>query len=77
MPLSPVYDFIIKRIERGEDVIVDARHFSISQLMMLARAAFSNDVTLRLANGPFRVEDALAVRRAGRGHVERAGHRAA
>ncbi len=79
LPIFPnaVYDSIIKRIERGEDVTVDASYFDISQLMVLARAAFSNDVTLRLANGPFRVEDALAVRRAGRGHVERAGPRAA
>lgn len=79
IPTSPdfVYDSIIQRIERGEDVTVDANHFDISQLMMLARAAFTHDVTLRLANGPFRVEDALAVRRAGRGHVERAGPRAA
>jgi hypothetical protein len=78
-PTSPdvVYDSIIRRIEDGEDVTVDARHFDIAQLMMLARAAFSHDVKLRLMNGPFRVEEALAVRRAGRGHVEHAGQRAA
>jgi len=72
-----VYDSIIKRMERGEDVFVDASEFSIRQLMMLARSAYTHDVTLRITNGPFGMEEALAVQRAGRGHVERAGQRAA
>jgi len=37
---------------------------------MLARAAHAHRATLHLQNGPFRVEEALAVQRAGRGHVE-------
>lgn len=77
LALYLVYDSIIKRMKRGEDVLVNASEFSISQLMMLARSAYTHDVTLRLTNGPFRVEDALAVQRAGRGHVERSGQRAA
>lgn len=77
LPLYLVYDSVIERIRRGEDVLVNAAEFSISQLMMLARSAYTYDVTLHLTNGPFRVEEALAVQRAGRGHVERASQRAA
>jgi len=60
----------VQNIERGDDVTVDASLFSVSQLMMLARAAHAHRATLHLQNGPFRVEEALAVQRAGRGHVE-------
>ncbi|PEN14051.1 hypothetical protein CRI94_08395 [Longibacter salinarum] len=72
-----MYDTVVKRIEGGDDVIVDASDFTVSQLMMLARAAHAHDATIRIMNGPFRMEDAMAVRRAGRGHVEYAGPHAA
>lgn len=64
------YGNAVQNIETGGDVMVDASVFSVSQLMMLARAAHAHRATLLLKNGPFRVEDALAVQRAGRGHVQ-------
>jgi 3-methyladenine DNA glycosylase Mpg len=72
-----VYNAVIKRIERGEAVVIDAAEFTVTQLMMLARAAHAHRAQVRICNGPFRVEDAMAVRRAGRGHVEYAGPKAA
>lgn len=67
MPSS--YDTLVKKIESGEDVTADADAFTVEQLMMLARSAYANDVTLSVLNGPQSMEDAIAVRRAGRGHV--------
>ena len=67
--MASSYDILAKKIESGQDVSVDAEQFTVEQLMMLARAAYAHDVTLSVANGPYTMEDAMAVRRAGRGHV--------
>jgi hypothetical protein len=67
--MAPSYDTLVKKIESGQDVSADAEQFSVEQLMMLARSAHAHDVTLSLDNGPYKMEDAIAVRRAGRGHV--------
>jgi len=72
-----VYDPTIKRLKGGDDIVVDAGNFTVTQLMMLARAAHAHRARLRIANGPFRVEDAMAIRRAGRGHVSYVGPHAA
>ncbi|HHP7238585.1 hypothetical protein [Longibacter sp.] len=76
-PRDTVYDPTIKRLKRGDDVVIDAGNFTVTQLMMLARAAHAHEARLRIVNGPFRVEDAMAIRRAGRGHVSYVGPHAA